>query len=181
MLISLPITADLGQPPISMKNLRSIQLKKSNSSGVTYVGYASQTFYIDEDKNKLKIYLDEPQVELEEVVIVVGENPAHRIIRNVVEHRNLNDPEKLKSFSYTSSDKMIFTIATLGIPDTILSDTDHGEIRLREFIEDKDLFMLETVSLPKFLALDRNHEKLFASKTSGFKDPVFLFLSSQLQ
>ncbi len=148
---------------------------------LTYVGYASQTVYINEGKENLKIYLEEISAELEEVVIVAGENPAHRIIRNVVENRNLNDPEKLKSFSYTSYDKMIFTIDTLVIPDTILSDTDPGEIRLREFIEDKDFFMLETVSERKFLAPDRAHEKVLASKISGFRDPVFLFLSSQLQ
>jgi len=148
---------------------------------LTYVGYEPKTFYPGEKNEKLKIFLEKTSVELEEVVIVAGENPAHRIIKNVVRNRDLNDPEKLKSFSYTSYDKMIFTVDTLTIPDTIFTEPDSSEIKLREFIEDKDFFMLETVSERKFLAPDRNHEKVLASKISGFKDPVFLFLSSQLQ
>ncbi len=148
---------------------------------LTYVGYEAQTVYIEKDKKQLKVYLEKTSVELEEVVIVAGENPAHRIIRNVVENRDRNNPEKFKSFSYTSYDKMIFTIDTLAIPDSITSAPDSSEIRLRQFIEDKDFFMLETVSERKFLAPDRSHEKVIASKVSGFKDPVFLFLSSQLQ
>jgi hypothetical protein len=37
------------------------------------------------------------------------------------------------------------------------------------------------VSERKFLSPDRNHQKVVASRISGFKDPVFLFLSSQMQ
>jgi len=148
---------------------------------LTYVGYEPQIVYIQNSNTPLKVYLEKTTHELEEVVIVAGENPAHRIIKNVVENRDRNNPEKLKSFSYTSYDKMIFTVDTLAIPDSISNPPDSSEIRLRQFIEDKDFFMLETVSERKFLAPDRNHEKVIASKVSGFRDPVFIFLSSQLQ
>jgi hypothetical protein len=158
-----------------------ISSEKIESLKLTYVGYAPQTFYLEGEQKNLEIFLDKTSFELEEFVVVAGENPAHRIIRNVIENRELNDPEKLRSFSYTSYDKMIFTIDTLPQRDSLRSSTDSSEIRLREFIEDKDFFMLETVSERKFMAPDRNHEKVVASKISGFKDPVFLFLSSQLQ
>jgi hypothetical protein len=148
---------------------------------LTYVGYIAQIVYIENDKKQLNVYLEKASVELGEVIIVAGENPAHRIIRNVIENRDRNNPEKLGSFAYTSYDKMIFTIDTLSISDSINSVTDSSEIKLRQFIEDKDFFMLETVSERKFLAPDRVHEKIIASKVSGFRDPVFIFLSSQLQ
>ena len=48
--------------------------------------------------------------ELGEVVILPGVNPAHRIINNVVNNRDLNNPEKMRSFSYTSYEQVIFTI-----------------------------------------------------------------------
>ncbi len=148
---------------------------------LTYVGYEPQTYYIDDRKKNLKIYLSKTSVELEEVVIIAGENPAHRIIHNVVKNRDKNNPEKIQSFSYTSYDKMIFTVDTLNIPEEVLEGRDSSEIRLKKFLKDKDFFLMETVSERKFLAPDRNHEKVVASKISGFKDPVFLFLSSQLQ
>ncbi len=163
---------------------------------LSYVGYEPMTFYLNGKSENLKIFLKKTSLELAEVLIVAGENPAHRIIRHVIENRDANDPEKLKSFSYTSYDKMVFTVDTLQIPDipdlmadsTRLADTanvvnanDSSDIRLKKYLENKDFFMLETVSERKFLSPDRNHQKVVASRISGFKDPVFLFLSSQMQ
>jgi len=163
---------------------------------LSYVGYEPMTFYLHGKNENLKIYLKKTSLELDEVVIIAGENPAHRIIRHVIENRDANDPEKLQSFSYTSYDKMVFTVDTLQIPDipeltvdsTNQADTanvaavaDSSDIRLKNYLEKKDFFMLETVSERKFLSPDRNHQKVLASRISGFKDPVFLFLSSQMQ
>ncbi len=163
---------------------------------LSYVGYEPMTFYLHGKNENLKILLKKTSLELDEVVIIAGENPAHRIIQHVIDNRDANDPEKLQSFSYTSYDKMVFTVDTLQIPDipeltadsTNSSDTlnvasvvDSSDIRLKKYLENKDFFMLETVSERKFLYPDRNHQKVLASRISGFKDPVFLFLSSQMQ
>ncbi len=147
---------------------------------LSYVGYEPLTFYLHGKNNNVEIRLNKTSVELEEVVIVAGENPAHRIIKNVVENRDNNNPEKLPSFAYTSYDKMIFTVDSIDSNEEV--DTrDSGYIRLKNFLSDKDFFMMETVSERKFMLPDRNHEKVLASRISGFKDPVFLFLISQLQ
>ncbi|MBE0637071.1 MAG: carboxypeptidase-like regulatory domain-containing protein [Bacteroidales bacterium] len=148
---------------------------------LSYVGYKPLTYTISNQHSYLSIHLERSSVELQEVVIIAGENPAHRIIRKVIENRDRNDPEKLTSFAYTSYDVMIFTVDTVDLQQTEVTPSDSSEIRLREYIRDKDFFMTETVSERKFLAPDRNHEKVLATRISGFKDPVFLFLSSQLQ
>jgi len=151
---------------------------------LTYVGYEPMTFYLHGKSGNLKILLKKTTLELGEVVIQAGENPANRIIRHVIENREANDPENLKSFSYTSYDKMIFTVDTANIPDVPelqANETDSSNIRLKKYLNDKDFFMLETVSERKFLYPDRNHQKVLASRISGFKDPVLLFLSSQMQ
>lgn len=155
--------------------------EKIQSLRLSYVGYKPMTYTISGQTTNLSIRLQRSTVELQEVVIVAGENPAHRIIRNVIENRERNDPEKLSSFSYTSYDIMIFTVDTLDMQKDELAASDSSEIRLREFIKEKDFFITETVSERKFLAPDRNYEKVLATRISGFKDPVFLFLSSQLQ
>lgn len=149
---------------------------------LSYVGYEQKTFYLHGRNRNLKIEMQKKAFELEEVEIVAGENPAHRIIKNVIANRKNNDPENLESFAYTSYDKMVFTVDTLEIPDEMMEEeVDSGNVRLRKFIRDKDFFLMETVSERKFMAPDRNHEKVLASRISGFRDPVFLFLGSQLQ
>lgn len=149
---------------------------------LSYVGYQPKTFYLHGNTKNLTIELQKTSVELEEVLIVAGENPAHRIINNVIANRKKNDPENLPSFSYTSYDKMVFTMDTLEIPPEALEqEADSGDMGLRNFLREKDFFMMETVSERKFMAPDRNYEKVLASRISGFKDPIFLFLSSNLQ
>lgn len=147
---------------------------------LSYVGYAPATFY-PEGKAKVEILMEPLLVELGVVEIVAGENPANRIIRNVIKNRDANDPEKLPSFSYTSYDKMIFTVDTLEMPTADSIAKDSSDFRLRQFLKDKDFFMMETVSERKFMAPDKSYEKVIASRISGFRDPVLLFLSSQLQ
>lgn len=148
---------------------------------LSYVGYEPKIIPVEDHCDDLTITLRPSSVELQEVVIVAGENPAHRIIRNVIENRERNDHENLQSFSYTSYDRMIFTVDTLDLPTDELTPPDSGEIRLREFLKEKDFFLMETVSERKFMSPDRNHERVLATRISGFRDPVFLFLSSQLQ
>ena len=147
---------------------------------LSYVGYAPATFY-PQGKARVEIVMEPLPVTLEVVEIVAGENPANRIIRNVIKNRDANDPEKLASFSYTSYDKMIFTVDTLDMPRADSVAKDSSEFHLRQFLSDKDFFMMETVSERKFMAPDKTYEKVVASRISGFRDPVLLFLSSQLQ
>ncbi len=42
--------------------------------------------------------------------VLPGVNPAHRIIHQVLENRDRNNPEKMQSFAYTSYSKMYFTL-----------------------------------------------------------------------
>ncbi len=147
----------------------------------SYVGYETKSISIREGQKKLNILLKRIKVELDEVLILPGINPAHRIIYNVIDNKDNNDPEKLKSFAYTSYDKMIFTVNADSLlqVDTALLNKDSKE--LVEFFGEKDLFIMETVSERRFLHPDRNFEKVIASRVSGFKDPIFVFLISQMQ
>ena len=85
------------------------------------------------EANNLVIHLRRSATELREIVILAGENPAHRIIQKVIENRDKNDPEQLKSFSYTSYDKMIFTIDTLEIPEEANEVCDSSSYKIKKF------------------------------------------------
>jgi len=148
---------------------------------LTYVGYEDLIFPIDKDTRNLKIYMTHIPFELREVVVLPGINPAHRIIRNVVANRDLNNPEKMRSFSYTSYEKVIFTLDldSLRMLDTMMLDTTSLEIR--RFFDRQDIFIAESVTERKFLFPERNRENVLATRVSGMKDPMFIFLVSQIQ
>ena len=157
-----------------------------NSSSViekllfSYIGYEPLILYKSDFTRIVK--LEVRSFNLNEVTIVAGENPAHRVIRKVIENRAVNDPEKLASFSYTSYEKMVVTsdVDSMMIhKDSLNRDT--ASARAREFFEKQDLFLMETVTDRKFMKPDHNYNKVIAQRISGFKDPVFTFLASQIQ
>lgn len=148
---------------------------------LSYVGYEPIAFFVDSKTEGLKIFMKKIPYELREVVVLPGINPAHRIIKNVVNNRDLNDPEKLKSFSYTSYEKIIFTLDldSLRMIDTMMLDTSSLEVR--RFFDRQDIFIAESVTERKFLFPERNRENVIATRVSGMKDPIFVFLVSQIQ
>ena len=96
----------------------------------SYVGYETRIISIEKDHDKITVLLTKKKIQLDEVIILPGINPAHRIIRNVIDNRDKNDPEKLESFSYTSYDKMIFTVNADSLlqVDTALLEGDAKEL-----------------------------------------------------
>ena len=93
----------------TFKIFSKTEIKKLN---FRYLGYKDTTIFIDNTKKNihLNISLEKVNYGIDEVVIYPGENPAHRIIREVVKNRKINNPEKnLKSFSYTSYNKFTAT------------------------------------------------------------------------
>jgi len=146
----------------------------------SYVGY--EPLVIQKGEFTKVFRLKAKTIQLSEVTIFAGENPAHRIIRNAIANRSINNPEKLESFSYTSYDKMVITSdvdSMLIHRDSLKRDT--ASERARDFFEKQDLFLMETVTDRKFMKPDRNYNKVIAQRISGFQDPVFTFLASQIQ
>lgn len=175
---------------------------------LSYVGYESVTYPVGSTSRDVVIYLVRKEIELQEVEILPGINPAHRIISNAVNNRDLNDPEKQQSFSYTMYEKTIFTIdadtsadgsftdttkrsapisATLDFTagmDSIQTDSarmDSAGRLIETLISQQYLFLMENVTKRKFLYPDKSYNDVVATKMSGFKDPIFVFLSTQIQ
>lgn len=150
------------------------------SLNLSYVGYAAREYRVTNGK-PLIILLSPVSYELEEVTVIAGENPAHRIIRNVLANREINDPANIRSFSYTSYDKMIFTAAkdTARAPVEVAVDTN--DLKMEELMKRQHLFLMESVAEHKYLFPDKSYDKVIATKVSGLSDPLFVFLLSQSQ
>jgi hypothetical protein len=190
-------------------NLRSAQ--PVQTLRLTYVGYEPITVTPGSHTKGLIIQMNQKDIDLQEVEILPGINPAHRIIRNVIDHRDINDPEKVSTFSYTAYDKTVFTadndttlkgdfaalvdtsmmqnINGIGIgftmnPDSVKMDSsmkDSATRLIEKLISNQYLFLMENVTKRKFMAPDKSYNKVIATKMSGFKDPILVFLATQIQ
>ncbi len=168
----------------------------------SYLGYHSKIISREEalGNSKLVIRMEKTTYNIEEVSVTPGINPAHRIIQEVIANRDLNNPEKMRSFSYNSYSKMFFTLSFDTLAKEIdedpaksfisieynkdtaaVSESDSSLQEALDFFEKQHLFLMEFVSTREFLYPDRNKETVTASRVSGFKDPSFTLLATQLQ
>ncbi|MHA8106494.1 DUF5686 and carboxypeptidase-like regulatory domain-containing protein [Aquirufa sp. 5-AUSEE-100C1] len=80
----------------------------SDSLFASVVGYKKRIKWIDRKSKLIEIdfQLESATKEMAEVVVFSGENPAFKILRNVVKYRSNNDRSKLESYEYSSYTKM---------------------------------------------------------------------------
>ncbi|MCB0381757.1 MAG: carboxypeptidase-like regulatory domain-containing protein [Psychroserpens sp.] len=140
---------------------------------ISYVGYESKSIEVS-SLNSTIISLKKEISTLDEVVITNSENPAHRIIRNAIKNKELNNPENLNSFTYRSYDKIIVDGEDMKAKEDSLNE-------LGNFFEKSYLFITETVAKRKYLKPKFTEDSIIAVRTSGFKSPNFAFLANSIQ
>jgi hypothetical protein len=167
---------------------------------LSYIGYNKDTVNIVEGKKYLELSLNPEIAQLNEVVVLPGVNPAHRIINSVVENRKLNSPESLESFAYTSYNKFYATIDLADIPivdtsslqtdsiainreasDTVPDSTVNRLNRAKNLLDKQYFLLMESVSERKFKHPDKNSEIVIANRISGLQNPMFFMLATQMQ
>lgn len=139
----------------------------------SYVGYEKKEISYKGKENYI-IAMVPTNISLNEVVLQTGENPAHRIIKKVIENKDLNNPEKMKAFSYHSYNKTVFDFKK-----THSKEIDSSEIN--NVLKGGHIFMMEAVSERKFLYPNSSEEVVIGTRVSGFKHPNFASLASDLQ
>lgn len=158
----------------------------------SFIGYEKVRMPTVRGGAKLSISMSEKADKLQEVTVFPGENPAHRIIRNAVAQREKNKPENLPFFSYKTYSKFVATVNTdtikpridtlyhPDIPDSI-QGVDSSNFKLVNFFSKQHLFFIETVTERKYIRGKRDNERVLANRTSGFKNPRFALLNTELQ
>ncbi len=81
----------------------------------TSLGYEIQQLPIVKDKaQQIDFYLDETSVNIEEVVVRPGENPAFRILDSIKEYRKQNNPDRFESYQYKAYNKLRLDLNNVG-------------------------------------------------------------------
>lgn len=85
--------------------------KLGDSLVSTYVGYKRLSRPIKRGENQnVNMPMVLEGINLLEVVVKAGENPAHRIIRNVIAHKPFNNKRKLDAYQYETYNKVEFDL-----------------------------------------------------------------------
>lgn len=150
---------------------------------LSYVGYQFTEKEVS-NKKYVTIEMESTSYELNEFVLLPGENPAHRIINNVVERRKIHNPEKSLNFKYESYNKLYITGAIdssiLNNPEKI-AEMDTTDQKAIDWLEKHHLFMMESVTQRKYMQPDKSYEKVLASRVSGLQNNTFSLLATEIQ
>ncbi len=152
----------------------------------TYVGYHSLTTAVDPKAKSLKVLMKRKNIELSEVVIFPGENPAHAIIRKAQANRKLNDPGNIPSFTYMCYNKVVADWYLDKTKYSISDNTgpklkdDSTFLRLSKLAEEQYILMMESYT-ERIYTNGKSRENVLGTRVSGFSDPKFTSLATDIQ
>lgn len=154
--------------------------KLGDSLIATYVGYKRLARKINKNLQvqEINMPLVNEGLSLEEVTVKAGENPAHRIIRNVIANKVINNRDKLEAFEYETYNKIEFDLTR--VPKEMREKKALKPIRFvfdnvdSTFSGEKPslpFFMIENISDFYFLKNPkRKREVVRASKITGLEN-----------
>jgi len=163
--------------------------KKYDTLIINCIGYISDTIIINIGAyQELNLHLKQESYNIDEIIILPGENPAHRILRNIIKNKKNNDPARFLSYSYEQYTKMRVDINNINprlknekfmknfsiVFDGLDTSSVTGKIYM-------PLLMLETLSDFYFQKFPRNKkEDIKAINSSGVKNASVTKFSGQM-
>jgi hypothetical protein len=165
--------------------------KGSDSLSASYVGYKPVTLRITPGISQtVNFLLKVNKVEIVEVVIKAGENPANILLRKVIDNKDKNDKKHLDTYQYEVYNKMEFDLTD--IPQNfkdkklikpfafIFDNMDSSVTNSKPFLP---FFITETLSDMYYRSSPKaNREVIKASKISGLEnESVTQFLGDMYQ
>jgi hypothetical protein len=151
-----------------------------------YIGYSRRTIEVNRIIENPIILMRQRAIEVSEVKIVPGINPADVIMNKVIENRKNNNPEEATQFSYDSYNKLVFTVN----PDSVSKkielqkdsvNKDSSLLDVADYISKQHILMMESVSHRDYISPTKDKEVILASRVSGLKSPEFSLIGTQLQ
>lgn len=168
--------------------------KEISSIRVSYIGYKTITIPIEKNTTYLKIQLEPSQESLDAVVLYNTENPALQILRNAINSKKENDPErKLNSFKLNSYNKLLVTanpdsingqldsIFTKKDGKLVFKEIDSSNYNFKKDMTRSHIYLTEKVSEVSFSSSKGKREKILATRMAGFKEPIYEVLGIKIQ
>ncbi len=159
----------------------------------SYVGYQNFDLVLEQESfsKSLRIVLKSKAYALTEAVVIAGENPAHRIIRQAIKMRSVHNPEQMEGYRCQTYNKLLFD----WLPDQAGIDSFRvkekkgfmGERRMKNLegysanMDQQYLMMMESLTEREFMKPQHLQETVLHNRVSGFKHPSFVALANSVQ
>jgi hypothetical protein len=167
---------------------------KLTSLTMSYVGYEMKRISLQDIDNQefLNIQMKSIFYEFDEIVVRAGENPAHRIIRKVIENRDRYDPKKLDGYSCTIYNKTVLDF----LPNADSIEQMAEKVDTSKYIQNKQyenlqkmnksaekmhLMVMEAVTKRDFKPIENYSDSIILNRVSGFQNPKFAAVITQIQ
>ena len=151
-----------------------------NSARFRFQGYKDTT--LDLSQLNIDTLFMRPSFQvIQEVVAKAGENPAHRIMDQVIKNRKKNHPLENDAFTYDSYSKFLFDIDDASkrfLTDSFPSDSIRESL---QFLNEQHVFIVESATKRKFMPPVSDKEEIVAYKVSGFSHPSFSTFAQSMQ
>lgn len=163
--------------------------KPTQTIEISAIGYKKQIVPVKlNEVNNINFEMEEEVFALDEVKILPGENPAHRILKNVISNKEINDPVKLPSWKsriYAKTEFDLKNVSSKLKNRKVLSDfefifnyLDSMETKGKTFLP---VFFTESISNYYHNSeTQKDKEEILASKTSGIKSDIFSQFTGKL-
>jgi len=157
-----------------------------DSLRISYIGYQTLCISTQLGTNNQRFYLKKQSSVLPEIRIVAGESSANRIVRLVQQHIKENNPYYYPSYTVKQYAKTFFSseIVNDSLAEIIFLDTINalfGNKELYSMLKRQHFFLSESVMERNYKFQGKKNDRLLASKISGFNDPFFQILFTQMQ
>lgn len=169
------ITADI----TDVEGRFNIKLSQTPDSVVfSFIGYAKKIYTKSVPK---WIYLQPTETKLNVVDVKAGINPALRIIKNAINNKKENDVKYTHSYTHDSYTLFRADLDKKKNLPPIDSLTDSTTIQVLSYFNKRAAFRMETYSKVQYKPVNKKKETIIATRTSGFKSPMFAAIASQIQ
>jgi Family of unknown function (DUF5686)/CarboxypepD_reg-like domain len=160
-------------------NYKIVTASSSDSILVSYIGYKSAAYPIkNHQKQEVNIFLEPEASALSEVLIHPGENPAWRIMRQVMNHKEQNDPTKIDAYQEEVYNKIEFDLNNISPKvekgkllkpiNFIFKNIDSSNVKEKPYLP---VFISEASSDYYYRKNPRFKKEIIkATKLSGFKN-----------
>ncbi len=150
----------------------SIQINKNPIElQLSYIGFETRIIEATTSDSPLYLSLKPSEEQLDEVLLKTG-NPALPIIKKVIAHREKNHPQHLPEYSHDYYNKVIFDIE---------SDGKEVDSALNKVLKGGHILVMESITKKEFKNPRLKNETVIANRVSGFKNPMFTALASDMQ
>ena len=144
---------------------------------VNYNGYASENIKIS-GADYYQVNLTPYPKQLEEVFITSEKNKANAVITKALAHKSKNNPkEKFNTYQYSTYNKFVID----NEQNALNLQVDSTYRLIKTVLEEGRNYLAEKSSVIEYKKGNGEKETIFATRTAGFKEPVYELLATRVQ